>query len=270
MHSIYTALLSSGSLSTQGIKGMKVFYDSLFLNFKVPDEFSEDITDYLLIEKLEFNYDTGLMEVAERDYLISFGNSGFAQPHLSQGNCYGDSVLDEKNKNVVVVGLLRSDTNLVQVMSGRTFTGDSYCPLIYFYDINNNALKKVYPTTQQQIDDWNNIPLGNFNISQTPLVSLNIENSILNMMFRSTMSVTAPVSAALDCLVDIEFDYNITGVTLTDVTVLTAGYSSSSDVTSFEFVRLRNYNDNEKLLIPYGSWFGLNSLIAPMKISYDN
>lgn len=272
MHSIYTALLSSGTLSTQGIKGMKVFYDSLFLNFKVPDEFSEEVLDYLLIEKLEFNYETGRMETAERDYLISFGNSGFSEPHLSQGNCYADSVLDEKNKNVVVVGIVKSDTNLSQVISGRTFSGDSYCPLIYFYDINNNALKKVYPLTNAQLDDWNNLVLGNFNISQTPLVSLNVEKSILNIIFRTIGSVTAPSSAALNCIVNVEFDYNITGLTLTNVDVLTGSYQSSltDTVLQFEFKQLRNYNDNEKIIIGTGLWAGVTPAIFPIKLSTDN
>lgn len=229
MYNLYTPIISSGLLSSQGIQNINIFYNTLFLNMKTFDSDTNKYYNYLLIEKVNFDYTTSQYLVNNKNYIINFGNTNSQLPFsTSTGNCLVDNILLEKEKVVLVCGLSSLDN-------------EKYIPTVFKYDINNNSLLRIYPKTND-IDQWKSIQLGTFLSAQNPLVSYNPETNILNYIFRTyTNSISGNES-----LIDIELLYSVNTLTINNMHILTA--FGNSNFTSINFVKFKNYDDNKKIV----------------------
>lgn len=224
MFNIITSL--TGNNLNQGIQDFQIFYDTLFLNFKVKDNNFSNYYDFILIEKLTFDYNNISFSSDNKNYLIDFGDTSSSLPKVSiNGNIFIDNILLEKEKIIFICGLSSS--------------GLLFCPVVFEYNINQNNLLKIYPN----IDDlniWNNYSFGRYLSSQHPLVSYNNDTKILNFIFKTTNNIIENIN-------DIELKFTNNSLQLNSINILSG--SGVSNYNSFNFVKFKNYDDNIKLVL---------------------
>lgn len=226
---LYTALTANGSLSASGIKNLKVFYDTLLLNFKVENY------EYLIIENINFDYEENTITALDNSSLIQFGNTNRYEADKTTGNGYIDTVLLEKEKILLVCGLSAYQP-LSQTINGQTHTGSAIAPIVYEYNINTHTLHNIYPSDVL----WESHLLGNVNKYKDAAVSFNPETNILNYIIKATRTVN---SSAFFFWTDIELKYSQNKLTLSNMRCLTSLAINDVDIVSF-----RNYNDSEKII----------------------
>lgn len=243
MSSIYSALTASSLSDSQGLKTVKVFYDTLTVNLKTEKK------DILLIEKLNFDYDANAVSLENNGYVIVFGDSGSYLPNKSTGNQYVDTVLLEKEKRLLICGLSAMNTNV----SHPVLSGNAYIPIVYDYTIDTHKLQKIYPAVSADIVAWNSLPLGIINEDQIPLLCYNFDNKQLNML-------VSCVHDNNNLLVDITLQHS-TGLLLNNVQLLSS--SARSDYSDYKLVRMTTWDD-ERLLLANATISG-DSYIVPIK-----
>lgn len=247
MHSIYPALTSTDS--SQGIKNINVFYDTMFINFKAYDADTLENIEYILIEKLKFDYNQNLIKSFSNGSIISFGDTRTALPFKSLGNTFIDNILLEDSKTVLVCGLSATTDTITVNVGSETVSGTSFVPIIYRYDINDDVLKKLYPQTNN-LSCWSNVVLGNYVSGQTPLVSFNSDTNNINFIVKSQIQVVSPSARSIDVINDIMFEYNFVDVSLSNVRQLTA-INVDNNFIDYDYIKMRNYGDNKKIIVSH-------------------
>lgn len=241
--SLYNALLSASI--NQGIKDMNVFYDTLFLNLKTYDSMSFTSVEYILIDKLLFNYDTNTID-SDKSNIISFGNTANISPDSSNGNCFIDNILLPDKKIVLICGLSSFATpSLTANINGTIIQGNSYIPVVYEYNLNSSNLNKLYPDTSS--GQWNALVLGNFVTKQNPIVTFNKNTNNLNFIFKTTLSAFG--SSPINSINDITFEYS-NGLTLTNVRQLTS-LSANNNFTDFVISKGASFDGGEKIIMSH-------------------
>ena len=204
------------SLTSNGIQNMEVFFDTLVLNIKAEDY--PQYFNYILIDRINFDYDTASIVPNGKEFLISFGDTEHSGPFLHTGTSHIDNVLLEKEKRILICGL------------------SATMPIVYDYSINDNTLSQVYPTTDTLLQ-WGNLNLGDYNSRQRTLIAYNRETNILNY-------VIPTIKDGGYVLNDVEITYTSSSAELSNVRSL-SGFDNSQILIS-----LKNYNnDGEKLCI---------------------
>lgn len=220
-------------------KSLDVFYDTIFHVQKLNGH------DILSIYKLDFDFDTEELNTKNIPYIIDFGDSGTSLPFTAISSCFIDNILIDSEKAVFVCSLSAVQTNIQQTINGQIHTGNAYCPVIYRYDINAHDLQKIYPMNTD-IAQWNTMLQGNLITTQQPLVSFDIDNSSLGIIFKTIRDVASQYS--LRCYVDLEFKYLSSSLSLDNVRLLSASATDGSYTTSPTFQRYVK-NGDDKLLI---------------------
>lgn len=229
MYSIYSALTSVDS-TTEGIKGMNVFYDTLFINFKSFDSDESEYVESVLIEKVVFDYTSNTIKTDSTGHLISFGDTGTPLPYRSTGNTFVDNILFEDRKQVLVCGL--------SSLSG----GNVSMPVIYEYNISDDTIKSLYPKVTD-LSGWSSFLMGQYLSAQTPVVSYNPDTHSLNFLVKTKIG-------SLDVINDIMFIYTPNELILTNVRQLTLS-SIGTDFEEYDFVKFKNYGDNKKIVVSH-------------------
>ena len=169
-----TSILSS-TIETEGIKTINIFFDTVVLNFK-------SLYEYVLIDKLIF--DDGILKTENKGYIIEFGNTGSTSSYTTSGNCYIDTFLLEKEKQLFICGLSCFGENVSITVDSVPQSGLSYIPIVYKYDINNHELHKVLPNSTDFIS-WSAFPFGS--LLNSPKIYM--DNNILKYYFFTRKSV---------------------------------------------------------------------------------
>ena len=107
MHNIYAAL-SSSNLTYNGIKNLNVFYDSSLINLKAFDPDTVEYPEYVVIQKLNFDYVTNTMDTKNQTIVVDFGDTNHKEAYYSDGNCFVKNLFLEDKKIVLVSGLADS------------------------------------------------------------------------------------------------------------------------------------------------------------------
>jgi hypothetical protein len=153
--------------SNQGIQDLEVFYDSYFFNLKIKNNL--EYNNVLLIEKLGFDYSSGVINQLKSGITVNFGDSEESTPFYSNGNCFIKSILIEGKKQVLIVGLKK-------MTSGNTI------PIIYLYDINKHSVESIFPK-QSDIDNFNSF--NNYTFKNDNLPIANLINDKLYIIFQT-------------------------------------------------------------------------------------
>jgi hypothetical protein len=235
MNNIFEALTSNGTLSSCGIKNINVFYDTLVTNIKTTDR-----NEYVLLDKIDFNYTANIVESEKNSIILNFGNTESNIPNNTNGNCYVDSVLHEKEKILFICGLSSLNT-ISQNRNGVIHTAKAMTPVIYMYDVNEHSVKKLFPTDNA----WTTQVFGNITNDANISVSFNPNTNKLNYFLiceRSLSSVSTVTSGYF--WIDVDLQFSQSEFILTDVKIL-----SSGKINDVEIVANKSFNDQEKLLI---------------------
>ena len=246
--------LTSTNYNLQGIKNLKVYYDTLLVNLRA------NVTtnyEFVLLEKLAFDYADNVILGSDKSFIINFGDVGYVEPYKTNGNCYIDSILLEKSKNLLICGLTALSSNVSQTINGQVHTGHSYVPVVYLYNINDHSLLKIYPKLEADIQEWNAFVIGDIESTQLPIASFNGDNSNLNILFNTTRTVAG---SAINCLADLNFTYN-GELELNGVQLLTSAIVSGGNYSSLAFVKTAPVEDG-KLIFSYTE----NDTVVPFKL----
>jgi len=230
MISIYNALTANGSLSASGIKNLKVFYDTLLINFK-----SENY-EFAIIENLDFDYDNNIISSSEHGALLEFGNTNRYEADKTSGNSYVDTILLEKEKTLLVCGLSAYALS-AQIINNQTHAGSALTPVVYLYNLNTHEIRNIFPPDST----WSSNIMGNVTKYKDIAVSFNTETNILNYIIKATRLVN---SVPFFFWTDIEMKYLQNRLTLTSVRCLTSLANNNLDIVSF-----RNFNNSEKMIV---------------------
>jgi hypothetical protein len=153
--------------SDQGIQDLEIFYDSYFFNLKIKNNL--EYNNVLLIEKLGFDYSSGVINRLKSGITVNFGDSEESIPFYSKGNCFIKSILIEGKKQVLIVGLKK-------MINGNTI------PIIYLYDINKHSVESIFPK-QSDINNFNSFSNYTFKNDNLPIV--NLVNDKLYMIYQT-------------------------------------------------------------------------------------
>ena len=248
MNTFYNVL--TGSSTLQGIKNIDVFYDTLFINIKADDSLTSQKKEYVLINRILFNYDTNVID-SDTGNVVFFGDTKYNAPYASDGTCFIKNILLPHSKTVLMCGLSAFGNNsLTANYNGSIIQGGSYVPVVYHYDLNSQRLTKLYPSADDAVN-WTTYVLGNFLSAHTPVVSFNNDTDNLNFLFKTTLS-SNNTSVLINSVNDITFKYIDNNMTLTDVRQLTS-LSANNNFNNFKLIENPAYIDNTKLIMSYNN-----------------
>jgi hypothetical protein len=139
----YISEILTNNYTNQGIQDVKICYDSVIFNVKVKN--NNQYFNFLLIEKIKFDYDNNEIIKTDNGIIINFGDTEHSQPFKTKGNGFLSCFLEKKNKKVLLVGIKQTD-------SGNTI------PVVYSYDINDHSYQSLFPsvTDLQNFESFNN------------------------------------------------------------------------------------------------------------------
>ncbi len=166
MHNIYAAL-SSTNLEDNGIKNHNVFYDTSFIDLKLIDTDTDQYIEYLIIQKLNFNYEENEMDTKHQTIVVDFGDTGHKEAYYSSGNCFVKNLVLEGKKEVLVCGL------------------DEGKPVIYNYNLNKHSIIQVFSPNS---GDLSALDVGVITYTQKPIASYNYANNTVNFVYTTTLS----------------------------------------------------------------------------------
>jgi hypothetical protein len=149
------------SYNYQGIQDLKVFYDSLVFNLKI--EKDSKYYNLVLLEKTSFDYNTETISKVKNGLTVNFGDTESPNSYTTSGNYFIDSFLDNRYKNVLLVGT-------------RKMTNGNTIPVIFYYNINSHSTKTVFPL-QENIDEFNSFSNYTFLEKTLPIAKL-IKNKL--------------------------------------------------------------------------------------------
>ena len=166
--------------------------------------------------------------------------SHFSYHNNTNGNCFIDTILHEKDKILFVCGLSSGNT-VSQLQNGIVHTAKAMTPVIFLYDINEHSSRKVYPVD----DAWTTQPFGSiFDVDKTS-VSFNPNTNKLNYFLRCERSLSSvSATSSVYFWVDVDLQFTQSEFILTDVKFLSSGKINDVDI-----VANKSFNNQEKLLI---------------------
>lgn len=229
MASIYNALTANGSLSSCGIKNLKVFYDTILINIK------SDAQDLAIIENINFDYDENIITALDNSIILNFGNTQNNSAEKTNGNGYVDTIFLEKEKTLLICGLSsRLTPTTSQVINAQSHSGSALSPVVYEYNLNTHKIKNIFPPNSA----WAETVAGNVYKYKDIAVSYNTETNILNYLIKAKRIIN---NNWYYFWTDMEMKYLANRLTLTSVRCLTSLSTNDLRIVSF-----RNYNESEK------------------------
>jgi len=162
MYNIYDSIFNN---SGEGIQDIKIFYDSIFLNTKVLD--STSCFNILLIDKIGYEFSDGSFSNNNRSIIMNFGDTGYSEPFLSNGNTVVDFVLDPKDKSVLIISLQKEASYII--------------PNIHKYNLNGHSIKKIFPLEND--NSWDGFTNYDYDETQIPFIHHDITNGLLRVFF---------------------------------------------------------------------------------------
>lgn len=154
MKTLYEILKNKSS--DEGIKGLKIFYDTLVYSLKYKS--GTNFFDVVIIQKINFDYEKNIIIKDKNPLIINFGDTENSSPFLTNGNCYIDCFLDRKTFIIRFVGLQQTCNN-------RSI------PIVYEYKINNHKLEKKFPL-DSDVSNFNGLPNYSFKSGTTPIAKI--------------------------------------------------------------------------------------------------
>jgi len=162
MTNLYSELFDKNS-----IQNFEIFFDSIILDTKV--QVSTEFKNFVIIEKIKYNYNTTSFESDNKGNLIDFGDTGFTEANKTNGNCCVDFIFNNKQKTCYIVGL--------------STIGNVSSPIIYRYDLNNNDVKRILSFT----NITSSISVDSFYSEQKPFIKIS-DNNIFKLYYSSVSS----------------------------------------------------------------------------------
>jgi len=151
MNTLYELLTTQ--YSDQGLKNIKVYYDSLFLILKYKS--GSSYYDVVVVEKIDFDYSKGTINKHKNLLSINFGDTENSSPFSCNGTCFIDSFLNRKKKTVILTGLKKT-------------CNERFIPVIYEYDINHHETKLLYPSLDDE-ENFDTLSLEDFKTTEFPI-----------------------------------------------------------------------------------------------------
>lgn len=240
MNTIYSALTSNST--TQGIKGIDIFYDTSFINVKASSTYGTK--EYLLIDKLTFDYSTNVID-SETSNIILFGDTGSTCPRSGNGNGLIDNILIEHDKKVLICGLSAFHMAPLTAYSGANIiSGATFVPVVYEYNLNNSKLIMLYP--DETIASWKTIVMGNYLSGEKPTVNFDYNTNELSFLIKTSLSSNNTIGL-IDTINDIRFNYD-NGLSFTEFRQLTALRVGNCFI-DHKFMKSISYNSGDKVIV---------------------